>query len=198
MLAKKLIIIFILMSIVQWTFLFSQRNGNFGLLMGVSDYQGELSDGKMFKSLNGYSASLFYRSDISKRYALNGGFMFGMLPTAGDVNFFESRVLFEFSFYEFEMDDQNKTVTPYLSTGFGYNFIKSDIFLPFGVGVKMNLSNRMAMGAEWMIKKTSLDDLEAEKVGQSVSIIHNNDYYSSIGVFITYKFFKFAEDCPVY
>ena len=30
------------------------------------------------------------------------------------------------------------------------------------------------------------------------SVIHNNDWYSFLGVFITYKFFNFAAECPAY
>jgi hypothetical protein len=30
------------------------------------------------------------------------------------------------------------------------------------------------------------------------TLLNNNDWYSFIGVFITYKFFKFAADCPAY
>lgn len=186
------------MSIFQWTFLFSQRHGNFGLFTGISDYQGELSEGKMFGSYNGFTAFAFYRHDISKRYAIKGGMMFGSLPTAGDVTFYDFSTTFEFSFYEFEMDDLTKTFTPYLTAGVGYNFFESDMFIPFGIGLKLNLSGRTAIGAEWQMKKTPLDDFETDKIGESTNPLYNNDYYSSVGIFITYKFFKFADDCPVY
>jgi opacity protein-like surface antigen len=167
-------------------------------MTGISDYQGELSEGKLFNSYNGYSASVFYRHDINKRYAVNGGFMFGSLPTAGDVRFFDVSMMFEFSFYEFEMDDLNKTFTPYLSAGIGANYYTNNIFIPFALGMKYNLSERAAIGAEWKMRKTTQDNMEANLDSDTDNRFYNNDYYSSIGIFITYKFFKFADDCPVY
>ena len=106
--------------------------------------------------------------------------------------------------------------TPYVAGGLGYSLIVSSgvrtnltssyiknpvahMTLPFGIGVKINLSRRVSAGGEWSFRKTFTDriDFVQNPAGES-SIIHNNDWYSFAGIFITYKFFKFAQDCPAY
>jgi len=194
----KLLISITLMSIFQWTFLFAQKNASIGFLAGSSDYIGELNQSQLFTNFSGASFGAFYKIDLTERYALKSKAVYGSLPTAGSVSFLDVSTLFEFSFYDFEMDKRKHTFTPYITSGLGVSLLNNQIFLPFGFGCKVNLSNRTALGAEWLFRKTAFDKLEANNIGHSTNPFYNNDYYSTLGVFISYKFFKFADDCPVY
>ena len=96
--------------------------------------------------------------------------------------------------------------TPYITTGFsGALILSSDpasdnlLSLPVGLGVKLNVSKRITAGAEWSFRKTFNDRLDGlENPSGKYSVLHNNDWYSFLGVFITYKFFNFAAECPAY
>ena len=70
--------------------------------------------------------------------------------------------------------------------------------IPFGFGVKTNLTDRLSAGLEWSYRKTFYDKIDNVESPLGKSILHNNDWYSTYGLFITYKFVKFAADCPVY
>ena len=71
--------------------------------------------------------------------------------------------------------------------------------LPFGVGVKVNFPSRISAGAEWSFRKSFNDRIDGvENPSGLHSLIHNNDWYSFLGIFITFKFFNFAAECPAY
>ncbi len=96
--------------------------------------------------------------------------------------------------------------TPYISTGIaGALVLNSDqsatnlLSIPFGLGFKMNVSKKVTVGAEWSFRKSFNDRIDGIENPSGVhSVIHNNDWYSFIGIFITYKFFNFAAECPAY
>ena len=63
----------------------------------------------------------------------------------------------------------------------------------------MNVAKRVTAGAEWSFRKSFNDRIDGLENPSGVhSVIHNNDWYSFMGIFITYKFFNFAGDCPAY
>jgi opacity protein-like surface antigen len=102
--------------------------------------------------------------------------------------------------------------SPYVSGGIGYasvlgssntdpnNRAKSATTLIFGGGFKYNIARRWSMGAEWTFRKTLSDLLDGtENIGAEEGVFfHNNDWYSIIGLFVTYKIFNWREDCPAY
>jgi hypothetical protein len=71
--------------------------------------------------------------------------------------------------------------------------------IPFGIGIKINVTKKITAGAEWSFRKSFNDRIDGlENPSGVYSVIHNNDWYSFAGIFITYKFFNFAAECPAY
>jgi opacity protein-like surface antigen len=97
--------------------------------------------------------------------------------------------------------------SPYVSAGIGYaSALSSNVnaasatTINFGVGFKYNLARRWSMGVEWTFRKTLNDMLDGtENIGADQGVFfHNSDWYSIVGLFITYKIFNWREDCPAY
>jgi hypothetical protein len=125
----------------------------------------------------------------------------------------------EFNFRDYQPTKLRKDrYSPYVSAGIGYASVmasdiqrisgaldpntkaKSSTTLIFGGGFKYNLARRWSMGAEWTFRKSLNDMLDGtENIGTDQGVFfHNNDWYSIIGLFITYKIFNWREDCPAY
>jgi hypothetical protein len=125
----------------------------------------------------------------------------------------------EFNFMDYQPTKLRKNrYSPYVSAGIGYASVmasdvhslsaaldpntkaKSSTILMFGGGFKYNIARRWSMGAEWTFRKTLNDMLDGtENIGSDQGVFfHNNDWYSIIGLFITYKIFNWREDCPAY
>ena len=114
----------------------------------------------------------------------------------------------EFNFRDYTPTKLRKDrYSPYVSAGIGYaSLMASDVnasssaTIQFGAGFKYNLTRRWSLGAEWTFRKSLndlLDGTENKGAEQGV-FFHNNDWYSIIGIFVTYKIFNWREDCPAY
>jgi hypothetical protein len=137
-------------------------------------------------------------------------------PANFTTSLIDATAQFEFNFFPLTGNARKREITPYVSGGLGYSIILASetsdnlnlpnsasatnhLTLPFGIGVKMNVAKRVTAGFEWSFRKTAndkVDGLENDILRQRP--LHNNDWYSFAGIFITYKFFNFAADCPVY
>ncbi len=115
----------------------------------------------------------------------------------------------EFNFMDYKPTKlrKNNRYSPYVSAGIGYASVLSSnvnaasaTTINFGAGFKYNLARRWSMGAEWTFRKTLNDMLDGtENIGADQGVFfHNNDWYSIVGLFITYKIFNWREDCPAY
>jgi opacity protein-like surface antigen len=125
----------------------------------------------------------------------------------------------EFNFMDYQPTKLRKNrYSPYVCGGIGYASVlsstvestsalvdpntkaKSTATLLFGGGFKYNLARRWSIGGEWTFRKTLGDMLDGtENIGAEEGVFfHNNDWYSIIGIFITYKIFNWREDCPAY
>jgi hypothetical protein len=202
---------------------FAQRNANVGIFAGTAYYMGDVNPNQHFYNPT-LSLGMIYRYNLNKRYALLGNAYYAKL-SGSDLDFPEilhpdrpySPALFntslidlglqvEFNFLPFVPNVGKWEYTPYISTGVaGALVLNSDassvnhLSFPFGIGLKLNLTSRISTGFEWSFRKTFNDMIDGvENPSGSLSIIHNNDWYSFLGVFITFKFFNFAEVCPAY
>jgi hypothetical protein len=162
---------------------------------------------------SGYYADLS-GSDIDFGNRINADRYFE--PVEFNTSLIDGTLQFEFSFLPFVPNTGKWDCTTYVAGGIGYSVILSSnvrtslnatylrnpipyFTLPFGIGFKLNLSRRVSAGCEWSFRKTFTDRIDfLQNPTGDVSIIHNNDWYSFTGIFITYKFFKFAQDCPAY
>ena len=122
-------------------------------------------------------------------------------------------IQFEFNFLPYGHDPRKILFTPYVAGGAGFVFIfgnpkvANQFVLPVNLGLKVNLSKKVDVGAEWGFRKTFNDYLDTwSPADPSVGLIppdvksflHNNDWYSFVGIFASFKIFYDREICPAY
>jgi len=219
---KLLIIVF---GLLPGIFVCAQRNANFGLIGGVSYYMGDVNPSRHFYNPS-YALGALYRININPRYAIRGNAYYTTLsgsdsdfpnlknpdnyreinPVTFTTSLLDMNLQGEFNFKPFTPNVGKFNYTPYVSAGIGFTMALSTdagaghhLTFPFGIGAKLNLSKKISTGIEWSFRKTFTDLIDGQENPTSVqSVIHNNDWYSYLGVFITYKFFNYADDCPAY
>jgi hypothetical protein len=132
-------------------------------------------------------------------------------------NFYDLSLQGEFNFQPFRVTIFNRPFCTYITAGMAYSLVPGSagssgisgdpgaslnyLNLPFGGGIKYGLSRRVTLGMEWILKKSFKDDIDGVKsFGQfsSPSLVHNNDWVSLVGFFITIKPFDRRGDCPAY
>jgi hypothetical protein len=132
-----------------------------------------------------------------------------------DANFVDLGLDFEFNWRPYRTAFRKTKESPYVFAGIGYGINLAlpagnigQLTVPFGFGYKINVGRWLSAGAEMSARKTFTDavDYDAEtgkyygnpQVDDVVAFFGNNDWYFFTGVFVTYKIFKFWEDCPAY
>jgi len=71
--------------------------------------------------------------------------------------------------------------------------------IPFGVGFKYRINDRISAGCEWGMRKSfsdKIDGLLNPGPDGSYSPLHNNDWYSFAGFYLTFKVFEKKFFCP--
>lgn len=215
---KKILLVNLFVSFTLLSF--AQRHADFGIFAGMSSYMGDINPKKYFYSPSPVFGGL-YRYNINKRYALRFNAFYGTIkgsdfdfpniyhPDRPNISFSTSLLNLggnlEFNFLPYTPTVNQWDYSTYITAGLGYSLIlnsnvnaKNHINIPFGVGVKINITDRLSSGAELTFHKTFTDTLDGVAGPLEKSLVHNNDWYSFFGVFITYKFFKFAANCPAY
>lgn len=217
---RKLLIILLLFPCIWIT---AQRNANFGLIGGISYYMGDINPNRHFYNPSP-AFGVIYRININPRYAIRGNVYYtqisgsdldfpellhpdrAFLPVSFSTTMLDLNIQTEFNFLPFTPNVGKFKYTPYVSCGIGFTMAMSSnvnaghhFTFPFGAGLKFNLTDKISTGAEWSFRKTFTDRIDGVENPTGIqSLIHNNDWYSYLAVFITYKFFKFAQDCPAY
>lgn len=192
----------------------SQRNADFGIMAGGSSYFGEINPVKPFYKPSPAFGG-FFRFNINKRYAVR--FNVAYMPITGSTSDFPERVYnftemtdfstgildvalqAEFNFLPYITGEAKSISSTYIAGGLG--MASNDgltATIPFGLGVKVNLGERLSSGAELSFRKTFTDELDQIENPLGNTLLNNNDWYYFFGLFISYKFVKFAADCPVY
>lgn len=81
--------------------------------------------------------------------------------------------------------------------------------IPFGIGFKYTIGNRLGVGVEYQMRKymsDKLDDLDdplafVNGTGETITYTtqnHNNDWVGYLGVHVTYKIYIGKKACPAY
>ena len=191
----------------------AQRFLDYGIIAGGSSYMGDINTARPF-----YKPSLSFgglmRYNINRRYSIRAsGYYFGLKGDLSDFpdhsllnvlpnrsfsrNFFDLTGQVEFNFLPYMTGLDEGMWSPYLAGGLGYA-TNVGLVIPFGAGFKINLTTRLSAGAEWSCRRTFTDNIDGVESFLGNTLLNNNDWYSVYGLFITYKFFKFAADCPAY
>lgn len=208
-------IFLIVVLIFSFVLIEAQRKDNIGVFAGTSYYYGDINPNRIFYS-PGFAVGGIFRYNINKRYAFRLSGYFTRL--SGDPNdfsnminnitfsrafnkyIFDAACQIEFNFLPYVPTVKKWDYTTYISGGVGYASVSNiPITIPFGVGFKLNVTNTICTGFEWSFRKTFNDLIDGAENSTNInSAIHNNDWYSFLGIFVTYKFFNFMVDCPAY
>jgi len=200
----------------------AQQNANFGIIGGISYYMGDINPSRHFYN-PAPAFGVIYRLNINPRFAVRGNAYYTTLsgsdedfedvllhpdrpyqPVTFSTSLLDLNLQTEFNFLPFTPNIGSFNYTPYVSAGLGFTMTMSEganhhLTFPFGIGAKLNISKKISTGIEWSFRKAFSDLIDGQENPTGVqSLIHNNDWYSYLGVFITYKFLNFAADCPAY
>lgn len=140
----------------------------------------------------------------------------------------EAAAEIEFNFFPYVIGDNEYLSTPFVFGGInvfyanpeasytgGTSFYESEgstsqsIISPafvFGAGAKFTLLKKLGLSMEWGLRKTFRDDLDAVNnrynspwiQGFQKGMEENNDWYSFMGIMLTYRFNTKPQKCPAY
>jgi len=184
-----------------------------GVHGGSSYYLGDANN-VLFKNAQ-LSYGLIYRQKFNPRLAAH--LSWNSTTVAGDglitngtsfpysnrVNAFD--LAGEFNFFSYERKEYlpfSKTFTPFVFAGVGGVLGNSvaTMSLPFGLGFKMMIGDRLNLNIIWSNRLMFSDDLEGvpefnEPAGLNGTNIFNNDMLSTLSVGITLNIWKKKCDC---
>ena len=228
----RIVILFLLLA--NGVSLYSQKTLEGGLLFGGLYYFGEINPTHKIHSIKP-AVGLFARQNINKRWAVRANLSVGSLSADDRVSSFDFQktrnVHFntpllevvaqaEFNFLPYKLGSTRHTspFTPYFATGLGFLLVSNstqpyNITIPMSVGVKLSVTKKLEIGAEWSFRKTFSDYVDnlsgkefetANMEGASklkykqIATYYDKDWYSFVGVFITYKIFQSGSVCKAY
>lgn len=205
--------------------LFCQSRSELGISLGTSYYQGDINKSKVFYS-PAAAYGLIFKYNLSKHLSTSFRANYGKLSGSDSdfdqtenqirgASFSESLIdiaaLVEFNFLPYSssgfIKKNNHRFSPFIFVGIGGNYIfgsgsfENPITIPFGLGIKYNIFERLTLGLEWSYRKTFNDEIDGViniQDDNNTPVIHNDDWYSFCGVFVTYKLFRDKIDCPTY
>lgn len=193
----------------------SQERKDIGILVGGSYYVGDYNQGTPLYQPSP-SFGLMIRYNMNKYYTIRMSADYNILKGSHSISnyylpgvtgsFSESLIsvegLFEMNFMSFNTKHLNKdNFAPYVFLGIGGAYVGGKVIphIPFGVGVKYCPLSRITVGVEWRLSKTFTDNIDNYNniYDGSKAIFHNNDWFSFVGLFITFRLHK-NNTCPVY
>jgi len=214
-LIKKLFSVLILLSLYSNSSICQERK-DLGIQAGGSYYMGDYNQGTPLYKVSP-SFGLIYRYNLNKYYSLRLSAGYGSLRGSytaqnpylpGATGSFSKHVidlegLCEINFMSFTTLRYKKdNFSPYVIIGVGGAYIGGNIIpkIPFGVGVKYCPASRVTLGLEWRLNKTFDDGIDNyhNVYDGSKAMFHNNDWFSFMGLTVTYRLFNNKFTCPAY
>lgn len=190
--------------------------------IGMTGYLGDANTSNLW-SHPGFDGMLLFRYIRSPRIAFKTGFYLGtlsgnsadmtdVLPDAAQfkfsTTFYELSEMFEFNFFNFGIGERYRKLkrwTPYVTAGVGATLWSTDGYtgvafaIPFGIGAKYKLTERLNLGLEFLMKKTFADKLDGPELSDPHAIksgfAKNTDWYSTLSVTLSYEFSKRCATC---
>jgi Domain of unknown function (DUF6089) len=200
-----------------------QKN-EIGFSVGGLNYTGDISPSYNVFHYRP-AGSLFYRLNFSPIVALRASGMIGGLygneknsknpvQAARGASFkstvSEFSVMLEYNFFNYRGRKDDRRYSPYLTGGLGiFNSVSKagnyrhgseyiQLAIPFGVGMKYKLSRYLNLGAEFVARKTTSDQLDgvsSQYIGNhETSNLFDKDWYYYTGLSLSYTFYKVV--CP--
>ena len=198
-----------------------------GGAIGTSSYMGDVNKTNLF--LNpGLSGGAFFRYNMTFNWAIKINLIAGSVsgksadmetnfPFKNEANFTRSfsdlGAQIEFNFLPYS--DKYAYIgtspyTPYVFAGTGFTYSEGDnkfigLNIPFGVGVKYKLKNRLNIGLELSLRKLFNDDFDVtsnepkwsldKPYNINSSLLKNRDWYSLTIIFMTLDFNPRVDPC---
>ena len=197
-----------------------QRRSDYGVMAGVTSYLGDINPGRLLYSPS-LAAGIFYRYNFHPRQALRANILYGGLK-GNDLDFdndfqiargasfsgsvTEFAVQYEFNFFPYSTMGKLWNYSPYFAAGVGGTYVDSPAsafvpVIPFSFGFKINIHKNIGLEAEYGFRKTfydNFDDLKDMVDPADYAWLHNNDWYSFLGIGLTWKIFNKLAGCPAY
>ncbi len=197
-----------------------QRSADYGIFGGISSYLGDINPGRLLYSPKP-AGGVFYRFNLHPRQALRANIFYGGIR-ADDLdfenNFQQNRnesfsgsvgefaIQFEFNFLPYTTQGKLWDFTPYIAAGAGIAYFNAEYqsfepVIPFSIGFKANIYKNMGLEIEYGFRKSFYDNFDGlnDMVAQAdYGLIHNNDWYSLLGVAFTWKIYSKMTGCPTY
>lgn len=218
---------------ISLTFFFSTKiysqeyKYEIGGAIGTSSYMGDINKTNLF--LNpGLSGGALFRYNMTFNWSIKLNLMAGnvsgssidtryKLPFEKETNFSRNfadlGAQIEFNFLPYS-DKYTYTgtrpYTPYVFAGTGVTYADGNskfigLNIPFGVGVKYKLKNRLNIGLELSLRKLFNDDFDVtdketdwsldSPYGINSSTLKNRDWYSLTMLFLTWEFNPRVDPC---
>ena len=196
-----------------------------GAMAGVGYYNGDINPSQQFYQ-PAFAVGGIFKYNISKHFAfrVSGNYLSlsatdsdFSTPTANQrgatfsTNLIDFNIIFEYNFKPYTnfgyVKRNEERFAPYVFLGMGGQYLtnglglSNPVTIPFGLGVKYNIFERFTLGTEWGFRKTFTDELDGVKNiqdAQHAPEIHNTDWYSFAGIFLTYKLGEEHIACPAY
>ena len=191
-----------------------------GVFLGGSNYIGDIGP-TTYISPNEPAIGVLYKWNKSPRHSFKFSFIQSKI-TSNDLdskevsrnqrayrfenNLKEVSLALEFNFFDFNLHESSRKITPYVTSGLSYFFSnytltdiqsglsvsgrparRSSIGFPIIIGVKSNISPRLVLAAETGARYTLTDNIEGS-FNQNFGNINNNDWYVFTGATLTYTF----------
>ena len=199
--------LFILTLIIITLPAIAQRSADYGVSAGIVTYLGEQNPlNTFFKP--GPAAQIFYRYNINPRQAVRANLMGGYVTPLGQP-IGELGATYEFNFFPYStFRSRHVDYSPYIAGGAAISYMSPAgpfLSIPFSAGFKVNVTNQVGVEIEYGFRKTFTDKLDGlyqitDPGGEPVdqSRIHNNDWYSFLGVSVTWKMYNKLAGCPAF
>ena len=187
----------------------SQRSADYGASAGVITYIGEKNPNSNVFYQPGPAAQLFYRYNFNPRQAVRANLMGGYIMPLGSI-LGELGATYEFNFFPYSTFRSRRVdYSPYIAGGAALSVVSSAgpfMSIPFSAGFKVNVADHIGVEIEYGFRKTFTDKMDGlneitgpgELPKEARSLIHNNDWYSFLGVSVTWKIYNQLLGCPAF
>lgn len=213
---KSIIIIFLFIVSLP---VMSQRTADYGLSLGIVNYIGEDNPlNVLYKP--GPAAQFFYRYNFNPRQAVRANLMGGYLTPLG-ATIGELGATYEFNFFPYSTFRSRRVdYSPYIAAGAAFSTVFNQVTMadgsksfhpffsiPFSAGIKVNVANHIGVEFEYGFRKTFYDKFDGQTdvmipgdapTPVDRSWLHNNDWYSFMGISVTWKMYNKLAGCPAF
>lgn len=191
-----------------------------GVFLGGSNYIGDIGP-TTYISPNEPAIGVLYKWNKSPRHSYRFSYIQSKI-TSNDLdskevsryqreyrfenNLKEVSLGLEFNFFDFNLHESSRKISPYVASGLSYFLAKytltdsktdtsvrgrterrKSIALPIIIGIKSNISPRLVLALETGARYTLTDNVDGS-FNQNFGNINNNDWYVFTGATLTYTF----------